>query len=407
MTQESPLDSPARPETIRSPWRIFSGRLLRNRVALIGGSILFVLYAMAIFGSFIGPYDPNLSHVADPDHHPTDIRFIDAQGNFHLRPFVYRTELTNILRRVYEADETRRYPIRFFVAGEPYKLWWLFETELHLFGLGEPENEVVGEDSAARITAGSAQSEEPPRIYLFGTDRLGRDNFSRILSGAKISLSIGLIGIMITMTLGLLVGGLSGYLGGMADTIIMRLVELLMSIPGLYLILALRAALSEENPLLNFIFRLEEGKSPSSWQMYLIMITVLSFVGWAGTARVIRGMVLAIKELDYVAAAHLTGIGPMTIMIRHILPNVMRPVLVLATVGLALAIIAEATLSFLGVGMPPTTPSLGTLIRVGGDFLYSGEWWITLFPALVLVTLVLAVNLLGDWLRDALDPKLR
>ena len=405
MTRENPLDSPARPETIRSPWRIFTGRLLRNRVALIGGSILFVLYAMAIFGSFIGPYDPNLSHVADPDHHPTDIRFIDAQGNFHLRPFVYRTELTNILRRVYEADETRRYPIRFFVAGEPYKLWWLFETELHLFGLGEPENEVVGEDSAARITAGSAQSEEPPRIYLFGTDRLGRDNFSRILSGAKISLSIGLIGIMITMTLGLLVGGLSGYLGGMADTIIMRLVELLMSIPGLYLILALRAALSEENPLLNFIFRLEEGKSPSSWQMYLIMITVLSFVGWAGTARVIRGMVLAIKELDYVAAARAVGASSFRIITRHLLPNTFTYVIIAASISVPAYILGEVALSFLGVGIEEPQASWGNMLQQGQNIRALTDFPWLLIPGVFIFITVFAFNFFGDGVRDALDPR--
>ena len=232
--------------------------------------------------------------------------------------------------------------------------------------------------------------------YILGTDDLGRDVLSTIMHGARISIIVGFSAVMLGMTLGVGLGVLSGYLGGWFEIVVMRLADIQLTIPGILVAL-----------LIDGVARGLLPREAHADVMIYVIILAIGLSDWPQFARVTRSATLVEKRHDYVAAARLTGIGPMTIMIRHILPNVMRPVLVLATVGLALAIIAEATLSFLGVGMPPTTPSLGTLIRVGGDFLYSGEWWITLFPALVLVTLVLAVNLLGDWLRDALDPKLR
>ena len=200
---------------------------------------------------------------------------------------------------------------------------------------------------------------------------------------------------MITMTLGLLVGGLSGYLGGMADTIIMRLVELLMSIPSLYLILALRAALSEENPLLNFIFRLEECKSPSSWQMYLIMITVLGFVGWAGTARVIRGMVLAIKELDYVAAARAVGASPFRIITRHLLPNTFTYVIIAASISVPAYILGEVALSFLGVGIEEPQASWGNMLQQGQNIRSLTDFPWLLIPGVFIFIHVFAFTVFG------------
>lgn len=232
--------------------------------------------------------------------------------------------------------------------------------------------------------------------YILGTDDLGRDVLSTIMHGARISIIVGFSAVMLGMTLGVGLGVLSGYLGGWFEIVVMRLADIQLTIPGILVAL-----------LIDGVARALLPREVHADVMIYVIILAIGLSDWPQFARVTRSATLVEKRRDYVSAARLTGIGPMTIMIRHILPNVMRPVLVLATVGLALAIIAEATLSFLGVGMPPTTPSLGTLIRVGGDFLYSGEWWITLFPALVLVILVLAVNLLGDWLRDALDPKLR
>ena len=232
--------------------------------------------------------------------------------------------------------------------------------------------------------------------YLLGTDDLGRDMLSTIMYGSRISLAVGFCAVALGMTLGVGLGMLSGYLGGWFELVVMRLADVQLTIPGILVAL-----------LLDGIARALLPRELHADLAIYVIIFAIGVSDWPQFARVTRGATLVEKRREYVEAARLIGIHPLVIMVRHILPNVMRPVLVLATVGLALAVIAEATLSFLGVGMPPTTPSLGTLIRIGNDFLFSGEWWITLFPAIALVALVLAVNLLGDWLRDALNPKLR
>lgn len=382
---------------IRSPWRIFITRLMHNRVALSGGAILIVLYTMAIFGSFIGPYDPNLSQVHYPDHPPTEIHFVDEQGDFHFRPFIYRTELTDILRREYTQDKSVRYPVEFFVKGEPYKLWWLFEVKTRLFGVGEGI-------PAEGETVERAGSDPPTRLFLFGTDRLGRDTFSRVLSGSKISLSVGLIGIMISMTLGLLVGGISGYLGGMADTLIMRGVELLMSIPGLYLILALRAALVD-SPLMRAVLRVEEGEAVSSAQIYILIVGILGLVSWAGTARVIRGMVLALKKVDYVMAARALGASPMRQITRHLLPNTLTYVIIAATLSVPGYILGEVALSFLGVGIEEPQASWGNMLNEAQNIRALVDFPWLLIPGFFIFITVFAFNFFGDGVRDALDPR--
>lgn len=383
----------------QSPMRIFLRRLSRNRAALIGGSILLVLYTMAAAGSFLGPYDPAAVDTDLPDHPPTTIRFRDASGGFHLRPFIYRTELTNVLRREYVEDESARYPLRFFVKGTPYRLWWLFDCETRLFGLGDPLNAETGQAFSPD------PSVQAPRIFLFGSDRLGRDIFSRILSGAKISLSVGLIGILITMSMGLLVGGLSGYLGGRADAFIMRLVELLMSIPGLYLILALRAALSEANPLFHVVFGLEEGEPLGSGQIYILMIVILGLVSWGGAARVIRGMVLAIKNLDYVSSARALGASPARIIIRHLLPNTMTYVIIAATLSIPYYILGEVALSFLGVGIEEPQASWGNMLNDAQNLRVLVDFPWVMVPGFFIFITVFAFNFFGDGVRDALDPR--
>ncbi len=232
--------------------------------------------------------------------------------------------------------------------------------------------------------------------FPLGTDNLGRDVLSTILYGSRLSLVVGFASIALAMVLGVSLGLISGYLGGFVEALIMRVAEVQLSFPAILVAL-----------LVDGIMR---GLVPREFQdevaEYVLILSIgLSF--WVQYARTVRGSTMVEKNKEYVQAARVIGRHPAAIMLRHVLPNVMGPVLVIATINLALAIITEATLSFLGVGVPPTEPSLGTLIRVGNDFLFSGEWWISIFPGAVLVVLVLAVNMLGDWLRDALNPKLR
>ncbi len=231
--------------------------------------------------------------------------------------------------------------------------------------------------------------------YLLGTDDQGRDILSAVIYGARISLVVGIASVLLSMALGVALGLLSGFRGGWIDALLMRLCDVMLSFPPILVALLIagvgRALFPNAHESLAF------G----------VLILSISLTGWVQYARTVRGSTLVERNKEYVQAARVTGVSPWRIMVRHVLPNVLGPVLVLATIQVATAIITEATLSFLGVGAPPTSPSLGTLIRVGNDYLFSGEWWITVFPGLMLVLIALSVNLLGDWLRDALNPRLR
>lgn len=232
--------------------------------------------------------------------------------------------------------------------------------------------------------------------FLLGTDDQGRDILSTIMFGARISIGVGFASVVFAMVIGVSLGLLSGYLGGAVDSVIMRVADIQLSFPAILIAL-----------LIDGVARGVLPRDMHDEVAIYVLIFAIGISGWVQYARTVRGSTLVEKNKEYVQAAYVMGIRPSLIMIRHVLPNAMGPVLVIATIHLAVAIITEATLSFLGVGVPPTSPSLGTLIRVGNDFLFSGEWWITVFPGAALAVLVLAVNLLGDWLRDALNPKLR
>ncbi|PHQ70511.1 MAG: ABC transporter permease [Sneathiella sp.] len=232
--------------------------------------------------------------------------------------------------------------------------------------------------------------------FLLGTDDQGRGILSTILYGARISLLVGFLSVIFSMVVGISLGLVSGYVGGRTDAFIMRIADIQLSFPAILIAL-----------LIDGVARGIVPKEMHSDLSVYVLIFAIGISGWVQYARTVRGSTLVEKNKEYVQAARVIGIRPMTILRRHVLPNVMGPVMVIATIHLALAIITEATLSFLGVGVPPTTPSLGTLIRIGNEYLFSGDWWITIFPGAALVILVLAVNLLGDWLRDALNPKLR
>ena len=231
--------------------------------------------------------------------------------------------------------------------------------------------------------------------YLLGTDDQGRDILSALFYGARISLLVGLASVILSMIVGVGLGLLSGFAGGKVDAFIMRVCDVMLSFPSILIALLIdgvgRAMFPNAHDTLAF------G----------VLIIAISLSGWVQYARTVRGSTLVERNKEYVQAARVIGVSPYRIMVRHVLPNVMGPVLVLATIQVAAAILTEATLSFLGVGVPPTSPSLGTLIRIGNDFLFSGEWWITIFPGIMLVLIALSVNLLGDWLRDALNPRLR
>jgi peptide/nickel transport system permease protein len=232
--------------------------------------------------------------------------------------------------------------------------------------------------------------------YLLGTDNQGRDMLSTILYGGRLSIIVGLAAVCLGMVLGVTLGVISGYVGGVTDAVIMRIADVQLTIPGILLAILINGIGRAVLPL----------ELRDEFAIYVVIIAI-GLTDWPQFARVARGATLVEANKEYVQAARIIGLPRWLIMIRHIFPNTLRPVLVIATIGLALAIISEATLSFLGQGIPPTTPSLGTLIRVGNEYLFSGLWWITFFPAIALVVLVFAVNLLGDWMRDALNPKLR
>jgi len=231
--------------------------------------------------------------------------------------------------------------------------------------------------------------------YLLGTDDQGRDILSALIYGARISLVVGIVSVILSVLAGVVLGLVAGFKGGWIDTFLMRVCDVMLSFPAILVAL--------------LIAGVGRAMFPAAHESvaFGVLIIAISLTGWVQYARTVRGSTMVERGKEYVQAARVTGVSPLRIMTRHVLPNVTGPVLVLATIQVATAIITEATLSFLGVGVPPTSPSLGTLIRVGNDYLFSGEWWITIFPGVMLVLIALSVNLLGDWLRDALNPRLR
>jgi peptide/nickel transport system permease protein len=241
-----------------------------------------------------------------------------------------------------------------------------------------------------------AWSEGGDPRFLLGTDNQGRDVLSAILYGSRISLAVGFVSVALAMVVGVAVGLISGYFGGLIDAVFMRIADVMLSFPTILVAL-----------LVSGIVRGALPREMHDNAALVVLVFAIAVTTWVQYARTVRGSTMVERNREYVLAARLVGRRPFAIIFRHILPNVTGPVLVIATINLAMAVLIEATLSFLGVGMPPTNPSLGTLIRVGNEYLFSGIWWVVIFPSLTLVVLVLAVNLMGDWLRDALNPKLR
>jgi peptide/nickel transport system permease protein len=362
-----------------SPARLAWRRLRRNRTAVIGAFILIALYLITLSGSFIEPYNPSQPDLVHSSHPPMLPRFVDEHGKFHFRPFVYGMREVDMERKQYAFDLSQRYPIQFFCHGDPYKLWWIIPSDLHLFGV-----------------------QAPGKIFLLGADAFGCDVFSRVIEGGKVSLSIGLIGIALSLAIGMFMGGLAGYFGGLTDVAVMRLVEFLLSIPTLYLIIAMRAYFQTEG----FLGLGGRDETIGSGEIYFIIIVILSLIGWAAQARVIRGMVLSIKEQDFVLAERALGASTFRIITRHILPNTMSYVIVSATIAIPGYILGEVALSFLGVGIQDPQVSWGIMLNKAQSVdSMENMPWLLLTPAVAIFLTVFAFNFVGDGLRDALDPR--
>jgi peptide/nickel transport system permease protein len=352
-----------------SQWQLMWRKFRHHRLASVGLVLLAVLYVTAMFCEFVGPYridtrDPNALESA-----PTPIHFRTEDGQWSLRPFIYGTKQVLDLatfKRAVVPDPTQIYYVRFFVHGDKHLILGFIPSDLHLFGV-----------------------DEPGRIHLFGTDGLGRDLFSRTFYGGRVSLTVGLVGVLISFILGCFFGGISGYYGGAIDIVIQRMIEFLMSLPTFPLWMGLSAALP---PTLSPVLT------------YFGISVVLSLLGWTSLARVIRGKLISLREEDFVMAARLSAVGETDIILRHLLPGFFSYLIVRLTLAIPAMVLAETSLSFLGLGIKPPAVSWGVLLQDAQSVksVVLAPW--LLFPALFVIVTVFAYNFVGDGLRDAADP---
>ncbi len=351
---------------VASQWKLIWWKFRKHKLAMIATPVLVILYLSAIFAGFLSPTVPHVRYPKTKFAPPQRIRIHDEAEGFQ-RPFLYgiqRVTDPETLRRTFVTVETEKYPVHFFASGEPYKVLGLFKTDIHLM-----------------------VSEGP--LFLLGTDDLGRDLFTRILYGSRISLSIGLVGVAIVFVMGMLIGGISGYFGGAVDTVIQRMIDLIISIPMIPLWMALAAALPRDWPPL---------------RIYMGIVIITSVIGWAGLARVVRGKLLSLREEDFAMAARLAGAGDMRIILRHMLPSFASYIIVSLTLSIPATILGETALSFIGLGLQPPVVSWGVLMQQAQNVVAIAHHAWLLAPAVWIIVTVLMFNFLGDGLRDAADP---
>ena len=344
-------------------WRKFR----KHRMAVIAGVVLLLAYLVAFTYEFCAPYGSLTQHKGLVHAPPTRIRVLDADGRLR-SPFVYGlTGKVNLetFQREFVEDRSVIHPVRLLARGEPYRFWGAIDADLHLFDAGEG------------------------RVFLLGTDELGRDLFSRILAGSRVSLTIGLVGVLISFVLGCLLGGISGYFGGVPDLVIQRLIEVFNSIPGIPLWMALSAVIPVNWPIL---------------RTYFTITIILSVLGWTGVARVVRGKLLELREYEYVTAARLAGTRAGKIIAAHLLPGFLSYLIVSLTLAVPRMILGETALSFLGLGIQPPAVSWGTLLQGAQNVTSIAIYPWLLTPALFVIVTVLLYNFVGDGVRDAADP---
>jgi peptide/nickel transport system permease protein len=350
-----------------SQWDLMRLKFRRNRLAVISGWIVLAIYVAIAFADFLAPYPINLKNELYVNAPPMRIRIFDTKGISRPFTYAYTFEIDRkTFLRIYEPDTSRKYPIRLFVQGEEYKLFGLFKTRVRLFGVDE----------------GGA-------IYLLGTDRFGQCMYSRLLAGTRVTLTAGLLGVVISLVIGSIMGTLSGYYGGTVDMVVQRIIEFVRSFPRIPLWLTLAAAL------------------PPTWssiRIYFGIVTILAFIGWTGLAREVRGKVLTMRGMEYTLAAKAGGGSSWYIIVSHMLPNSLSHIIVVGTLAIPVMILGEASLSFLGLGIKPPMTSLGVLLQEAQNVRSIANYPWLFVPAIVIIVAVLAFNFLGDGLRDAADP---
>lgn len=359
---------------VASQWRLMWWKFRQHRLAMVGGIVVLLIYLVALFAEFLAPYGADTYAAKYTYAPPQQLHLIEqTEQGLRIRPYVYgyKVEIEpTALRRVFTIDESVKIPVQFFAKGEKYKMWNLFESDIHLIGPVEPG----------------------APMYLLGADRMGRDMLSRVIYGTRVSMSIGLVGVMLSLLLGVILGGISGYYGGTVDTFIQRVIEFLRSIPTIPLWMGLAAA------------------PPPDWSplnVYFGITIILSLIAWTGLARVVRGRFLSLRSEDFVMAAILDGASSMRVILRYLVPSFLSHIIASATLAIPQMIISETSLSFLGLGLRPPVVSWGVLLQEAQNIraLATAPW--LLLPGLAVVIAVLSLNFLGDGLRDAADPYVR